>query len=94
MIRVLKCLYIDLTTSQKIWLAHLATRRDTYIIPTANCLGYINRVRNDALVDPNRDFPYKRNDDQCMRSTTAKIFQAIMASNIIQIVVTFHGGIG
>ena len=29
-----------LSTSQIIWLAFLATRRDTFIIPSANCLGY------------------------------------------------------
>ena len=80
------------TAEQRIWLASLATRRDSIIIPTANCLGYMLNQREDAGVDPNRDFPYSRKDDQCLRSTTAKIFYAIMSSTIAQIVVTFHGG--
>jgi len=74
------------------WLAFLATRRDTFIVPTTNCLGYIQRVRSDAGVDPNRDFPYRRGDRKCMLSSTARVVQALMRENIIQLVVTFHGG--
>lgn len=74
------------------WLAFLATRRDIHIIPTANCLGYINCQRNDAGIDPNRDFPYSRGDNKCLVSTTAKIFDRLMRENLIQLVVTFHSG--
>lgn len=48
--------------------------------------------REDAGVDPNRDFPYSRNNKKCMLSRTAKLFMALMVSNVIQVVVTFHGG--
>lgn len=84
--------YEGITLAQRIWLALLATRRDTFIIPTANCLGYIKMIRSDAGVDPNRDFPYSRKDNRCFLSTTARIFQALMAQTIVQTVVTFHGG--
>ena len=81
-----------LNSFQKNWIAFLATRRDTYIIPTANCLGYMKNRRDDRGIDPNRDFPYSRRDTNCLLSHTAKIFMALMLSNIIQLVVTYHGG--
>ena len=31
--------YFGISLKQRIWLAFLATRRDTFIIPTTNCLG-------------------------------------------------------
>ncbi len=82
----------NVTVAQRNWLAFLATRRDTFIIPTANCLGYMQCKRNDAGVDPNRDFPYSRGDNECMLSSTAKLFRHIMAANPVQLVVTFHSG--
>lgn len=87
-----------LSSSQIIWLAFLATRRDTFIIPSANCLGYKYNVRSDAGVDPNRDFAYSRdyrgggNDDRCLRSTTARIFNKLLELTLFQLVITFHGG--
>lgn len=80
------------TKSQQMWLSFLATRRETIIIPTANCLGYISNRRDDAGVDPNRDFAYSRTNSDCLKSATAKILYAVSMQNIIQIVVTFHGG--
>lgn len=43
-------------------------------------------------MDPNRDFPYSREDNECLRSSTGRLFNAIMRANLIQVVVTFHGG--
>ncbi len=82
----------SISHAQRVWLAFLATRRDSYIIPAANCLGHKFHRRNDASVDPNRDFGYSRRDNNCFLSTTAKIFLSLMEVNIIQLVVTFHGG--
>lgn len=81
-----------LSSMQIKWMAFLSTKRDTFIIPTANCLGYIKKARGDGRVDPNRDFPYSRSNNRCLLSTTAKIFVEVMAKNLIQLVVTFHGG--
>jgi hypothetical protein len=91
-----------LNQSQIVWLAFLATRRDTFIVPTANCLGYKYNTRADAGVDPNRDFGYSRDhgtsrgqgngNDLCLRSTTSRIFNKLMELTILQLVVTFHGG--
>jgi hypothetical protein len=81
-----------LTSGQIYWLTFLATRRDIFSIPTANCLGSKFQQRNDGKIDPNRDFSYNRKNNKCFLSTTAKIFQSLMNENIIQVVVTFHGG--
>lgn len=89
------CKLLDMdgiSSKQRIWLAFLSTRRDTFIIPTANCLGYILNRRDDAGIDPNRDFSYGRLNSECMQSTTAKIMNALLSQTIMQIVVTFHGG--
>jgi hypothetical protein len=84
---------IDLISDeQRNWLTFLATRRDTTIVPAANCQGYIKNKRFDNNIDPNRDFPYSRKDNNCFRSTTAKIISAIMTTSLTQVVVTFHGG--
>jgi predicted deacylase len=82
----------SISLEQRKWLAFLATRRDTIIVPAANCVGHKFRKRTEGSVDPNRDFGYSRRDNRCFLSSTAKIFNEIMKRNIIQIVVTFHGG--
>ena len=35
----------EVHNSERIWMAFLATKRDTYVLPAANCLGYMNNVR-------------------------------------------------
>ena len=67
------------------WLAMLSTRRDIYITPTTNCMGYIHDTRMDAGVDPNRDYPYHRLDKHCLRATSSKVINSIMKNNLIQV---------
>jgi hypothetical protein len=81
-----------ITEGQRTWLAFLATRRETIILPTANCMGYMRNSRGDGRSDPNRDYPYSRKDDRCFQSSSARLFKAIMETTIVQSVVTFHGG--
>mmetsp|Transcript_16830 Transcript_16830/g.25306 ORF Transcript_16830/g.25306 Transcript_16830/m.25306 type:complete len:638 (-) Transcript_16830:128-2041(-) len=83
---------IHVSSKQMTWLAFLSTRRDTFILPTPNCDGYNRGVRTDGGVDPNRDFPYSRKDGNCLRSNTAKLFDALFREVTVQILVTFHGG--
>lgn len=83
---------IGIVKGHRVWLTHLVTRRDIIIIPALNCLGYMKNHRNDGGIDPNRDFAYVRADTNCMLSTTAHILNKIFNDNIIQLVVTFHGG--
>ena len=83
----------EVNQAQRLWLAFLTTRRDIFSIPAANCYGYINSRREEAKgVDPNRDFPYSRKDDNCFKTATARLFNAIMSTSLTQLVVTFHGG--
>eukprot|EP00605_Chrysophyceae_sp_TOSAG23-4_P001873 GSChrysophyteH1.ASY1.ANO1.2067.1 assembled CDS len=78
---------------QIIWLAMLATKRDTFHIPTANCYGYDVNIRTDVSnVDTNRDFGYSRSDEGCLKSGTAKMFNSLMLKSMIQSVITYHGG--
>ena len=83
---------INVTMSQRSWLTYLATRRDIYVLPAANCMGYLKNVREDLGTDPNRDFSYCRNNPYCFKSLSAQTFRALFAHSLIQIVVTFHGG--
>jgi len=44
----LKLIPYGITESDRLWLTILATTRDTVIVPTTNCLGYLKNVREDA----------------------------------------------
>ena len=44
--KALRELHID--KEERVWLAYLATRRDTFIVPTTNCLGYLKNYRMDS----------------------------------------------
>lgn len=67
------------------WLTMLVTRRDIFMTPTTNCMGYIHDSRVDAGVDPNRDYPYHRLDTRCLRATSSKVINSIMKNNLIQV---------
>ena len=64
---------MGVSRAEQQWLAFLGSRRDTFIVPALNCLGYLHNRREDNGIDPNRDFPYGRRDDKCLRSGTAKV---------------------
>lgn len=90
-----RCTTLDqmqISVAQRTWLAFLSTRRETIVVPTANCMGYMKGVRSDGGVDPNRDYPYSRRDSRCLQSSSAKLFKALMDTSLVQVVVTFHGG--
>jgi hypothetical protein len=38
---------LEVDDAQMVWLTFLALRRDTYIVPTPNCMGYLQRQRTD-----------------------------------------------
>lgn len=89
---ILKDMY-DITDQRTlVWLTVLATRRDTYVIPTTNCLGHMHHQRAELGIDTNRDFPYGRADSRCLRTKTAQVINSVMKNNLIQMVITFHGG--
>jgi hypothetical protein len=74
-----------LSSRQRVWLAFLASRRETLLAPMANCMGYHLRRRDDNGVDPNRDFPYTRRDDACLLSSTARVINGILLQSMAQV---------
>jgi hypothetical protein len=49
------------------WLARLVATRSLYIMPATNALGFYAGTREEAGIDPNRDFPYHQKPTQCMQ---------------------------
>jgi hypothetical protein len=49
------------------WLAKLVATRSLYIMPATNALGFYAGTREEAGIDPNRDFPYHQKPTQCMQ---------------------------
>jgi hypothetical protein len=83
----------DITDSQRQWLARLVTTRRIVIVPTANALGYFRKVREEDMVDPNRDFPYDlTKPDECMVTVAARTLNEVFREHMFQLSLTFHGG--
>jgi hypothetical protein len=53
------------------WLARLVATRSLYIMPATNALGFYAGTREEAGIDPNRDFPYHQLPTQCMQVLAA-----------------------
>lgn len=78
---------------QRQWLARLLTTRRIVIVPTANALGYYQKVREEHNIDPNRDFPYDATTpDKCMQTVAARTLNEIYREHLFQLALTFHGG--
>jgi len=71
-------------------LARILSRSRLIAIPLANPEGYFLNRREEAGIDPNRDFPYMNAD--CLKTLTARVVSEIFARNQIQLALTFHGG--
>lgn len=76
---------------QRKWMARLVTTRRLVIVPTANALGYYQNTREEAHIDPNRDFPYDSNN-QCMETIAARTLNEVFREHMFQLSLTFHGG--
>ncbi|OWZ00286.1 hypothetical protein PHMEG_00028557, partial [Phytophthora megakarya] len=74
------------------WLQHLVKTRTIVIIPTPNAYGYNHNVRRELGVDPNRDFPYNLDDDQCMVTMAARALNELWRDHLFQLGITFHAG--
>jgi len=75
------------------WLARLLTTRRIVVVPTANALGYYQRVREENRIDPNRDFPYDLTDPrQCMQTVAGRTLNEVFREHMFQLSLTFHGG--
>jgi hypothetical protein len=77
------------------WLARLVSTRRTVVIPTANALGYSRDEREEAGIDPNRDFPFDisaSDSDDCMQTIAGRSINELFRSHLFPIGLTFHGG--
>ena len=74
------------------WLARLLNTRTLVFLIVSNPAGYSAQPpkREDAGVDPNRDFPYAT--DSCLLSSTAQAINSAWREHIFQLGITFHGG--
>lgn len=43
-------------------------------------------------IDPNRDFPYDQDPSRCMATVTARSLNEVYRARLLQLVITFHGG--
>ncbi|OWZ07570.1 hypothetical protein PHMEG_00020024 [Phytophthora megakarya] len=74
------------------WLQQLVKTRTIVIVPTANAYGYDHNVRGELDVDPNRDFPYNLDNDQCMVTMAARALNELWRDHLFQLGITFHAG--
>ena len=82
------------------WLGRLVSTRRIVVVPTANSLGYFRSSREEAGIDPNRDFPYdylqsSENPEfntQCMQTIAGRTLNEVFREHMFQLSLTFHGG--
>lgn len=82
-----------MTNAHRKWLARLVTTRKLTVVPTSNALGYYRNIREEGLVDPNRDFPYDLQDPtKCMQTIAGRTLNELYRDNLFQLALTFHAG--
>ena len=74
------------------WVRRLVDSRVVIVMPMTNAIGASLKQRSELGIDPNRDFPYDQNPASCMQTIAARSVNEIYRSRLLQLVVTFHGG--
>jgi hypothetical protein len=75
------------------WLSRLASTRRTLISPMSNPQGFDKVRRAENNLDPNRDFAYDvASPSKCMRTVTARHINEVYRASLVQVGITFHGG--
>lgn len=74
------------------WMKRLVDKRVIVLTPMTNAVGAATRTRSELSIDPNRDFPFDQSPSACMQTIAARTVNEIYRSHILQMVVTFHGG--
>ena len=74
------------------WMRRLVDTRTVLIMPMTNAVGVEQNRRDELGVDPNRDFPYDQEPSKCMVTVTARALNEVYRAHLLQLVVTFHGG--
>lgn len=74
------------------WVRRLVDTRVVLIVPMANAIGVESNTREELGIDPNRDFPYDQAAAACMQTIAARAVNELYRSHLLQLVLTFHGG--
>ena len=86
------CRWLVTRYASDAWVRRLVDRRMIVITPMTNAIGGAMRQRTELGIDPNRDFPFDQTPTACMQTIAARTVNEIYRSHILQLVVTFHGG--
>jgi hypothetical protein len=81
-----------LVTSTNEWIRMLVNTRHIIITPMTNAIGYQMSTRDEQGIDTNRDYPIDQPPNHCMQAITSRTVNEIFRTNLIQLAVTFHGG--
>lgn len=74
------------------WVRRLVDSRTILVTPMTNAIGAASHTREEAGIDPNRDFPFDQSPKSCMMSVAARTVNEIYRAHMLQLVITFHGG--
>ena len=74
------------------WMHRLVNTRTVLIMPMTNAIGVEQNRRDELGIDPNRDFPYDQDPSRCMATITARALNEVYRARLLQLVITFHGG--
>tara|TARA_B110001452_G_scaffold179887_1_gene151019 strand:+ start:394 stop:1845 length:1452 start_codon:yes stop_codon:yes gene_type:complete len=74
------------------WVRRLVDTRIVIIMPMTNAVGWELSRRDEMGIDPNRDFPYDQDARACMKSVCARAVNELYRRHLLQLVITFHGG--
>lgn len=75
------------------WLKRLVDTRSIFMMPAANAIGYFKNECREGGIDPNRDFAFDREDQDCMNTITARAINEIWRDHMFQLALTFHSGV-
>jgi len=77
-------------------LGRMLKSRYIILLPMANPSGFYLNQREEQQVgksiDPNRDFPYNKENDVCFVTAAARVVNHLYRKYLIQAAITFHGG--
>tara|TARA_B100000524_G_scaffold56604_3_gene26337 strand:- start:1034 stop:2263 length:1230 start_codon:yes stop_codon:yes gene_type:complete len=74
------------------WVRRLVNSRVVILVPMTNAIGVATNTRSELGIDPNRDFPYDQKQTACMQTVTARVVNELYRSYLLQLTITFHGG--
>lgn len=84
--------YLVTHASSSDWLGFLMNSRITVIVPFANAEGFAHSRREEAGIDPNRDFAFDVAPTACMQTMAGRAINEVFREFIFSMSITFHGG--